>query len=849
MPGNYTTQPSIPISILTTLNEAADREAGIVFEELKVERSAHSTAESIQPSAVPTEPESGNGESDKGNNLPWGSSPIRELAMGELPPDSSGNDSDSEEGRVTQEASTAASDFLDDDESISPRPRTRRAQASEDDSIDVATCHPKKRQRLSQEIEDLEKGPMVRTSTETEARSIQATETSRDSKPSPIARSDISSTHESGSGLTMSAFQDAQYDLGHAAVVDQSFDDDISELDTSLPQALGDDVDAMVPVSFQRPQLPTEHSSLASRQQVDSQQGWKATGSTSRISSDEIEAGDGHAGKSIEVMTPRAGSRTSDESSETPRNACFGVGHDGAQDLRIDNTFRQRPQLSSMLGANSSRTKQRRGGGVVVDHQSARRDLGSSSPHMPLTLSGASRAESEQTNGDGGGSKRRSSMTKSGCSSEEKRRRYPGKVTLQDMPLSESSWQLRSSTTSPGLDAPSRSPSPNGMRKSAAGMDLGDRGFFEPMATSYHRRREVFDDGRSPEDGQSADDPVHTPFGLVKGKRRRSAEPGKLGLADPFRGRPDRTPTAMSESARKTVYEEFVDAYPGYLAGLDAFVATCAYVEWLCGEQRMEHRSLWDDFVFRHAMDYQAWWQDRAQAGQTYVPYETYYRDEVDEPVCTRRILSSKNLRTALALNAAVAGEMRYNTIPRLQAAGQRCGTTEEMRTPRSDDGWPSVKPLSFPRLVSSARKSSSPQAFSTSGLGGGGRGYGLPVPWVPSPDLRGAENTSKGDARGSSDGDADYGQTSRVLTSRSDISPPLSARPLHRQAPTVPVRPARTKVSEPTDWWQDRNTPFKAFSKAYASLRSVEGGMGHVDGDGVLRLPPKQVDVLRWSF
>jgi hypothetical protein len=45
------------------------------------------------------------------------------------------------------------------------------------------------------------------------------------------------------------------------------------------------------------------------------------------------------------------------------------------------------------------------------------------------------------------------------------------------------------------------------------------------------------------------------------------------------------------------------------------------------------------------------------------------------------------------------------------------------------------------------------------------------------------------------------------------------------------------------------QNTPFKAFARAYARLKSIEGNLGTIDQEGILRAGMRQVDVLGWSF
>jgi len=54
---------------------------------------------------------------------------------------------------------------------------------------------------------------------------------------------------------------------------------------------------------------------------------------------------------------------------------------------------------------------------------------------------------------------------------------------------------------------------------------------------------------------------------------------------------------------------------------------------------------------------------------------------------------------------------------------------------------------------------------------------------------------------------------------------------------------------TEEDQWWRDRNTPFKAFTRAYAGLKNVGGAMGTVDQEGVLRPSPRQFDIFSWKL
>ncbi|KAI9682021.1 MAG: hypothetical protein M1817_000075 [Caeruleum heppii] len=124
------------------------------------------------------------------------------------------------------------------------------------------------------------------------------------------------------------------------------------------------------------------------------------------------------------------------------------------------------------------------------------------------------------------------------------------------------------------------------------------------------------------------------------------------------------------EAGPENVYRRYVDAYPDYPGSLPAFVKTCAYVEHLVEEKRMEHKSLWDDFVFRFVTEYSGLASEGGVAYGNRLPYEQYYRDFVDEPTHTKGVLKPQMLLDVMRLDPASAGEIRYQAIPKMKELG-----------------------------------------------------------------------------------------------------------------------------------------------------------------------------------
>jgi len=102
--------------------------------------------------------------------------------------------------------------------------------------------------------------------------------------------------------------------------------------------------------------------------------------------------------------------------------------------------------------------------------------------------------------------------------------------------------------------------------------------------------------------------------------------------------------------AQDTILDRFQEAYPEYGGNEKQFVALCRKVDALVKENRMLHKSLWDDFVIRHQREYRVHLARCADEAEDPMPYETFYSAEIEEPIFTKRILSPANLAAAISL-------------------------------------------------------------------------------------------------------------------------------------------------------------------------------------------------------
>ena len=114
---------------------------------------------------------------------------------------------------------------------------------------------------------------------------------------------------------------------------------------------------------------------------------------------------------------------------------------------------------------------------------------------------------------------------------------------------------------------------------------------------------------------------------------------------------PDFSPSCCSSLAPDSIFRHFRKTYPSYTGNFQHFAAICKRIKDLIRVDRMEHKSLWDDFIVRHKMDYPHYLQRCAEAVEEHKQYEQFYRDEIEEPIYTKRVVTPQILGAMLSLD------------------------------------------------------------------------------------------------------------------------------------------------------------------------------------------------------
>lgn len=356
------------------------------------------------------------------------------------------------------------------------------------------------------------------------------------------------------------------------------------------------------------------------------------------------------------------------------------------------------------------------------------------------------------------------------------------------------------------------------------------------------------------------------------------------------------SPSSPALPTKGSVYNTFKSTYPDYSGGFEHFSGMCQRVKGLLQAERMEHRSLWDDFIIRHRTDYRDYLLDCTDRGDDPIPYERFYKHHIDEPIHSKHVLTPATLNDVIISTERTAAGLQPVRSLRSPAQALDRGLSIAKASPHEPCSLTKAREVIDLTLAGPAPRSF-PATDHPSKLGRALSWIGPAKSEVNSPAFGNNLQTPKS-ALTRKDS-TPLRTPSRVFEEpirtpkqqtpvqfRKDPVPPQSAgQPMatadnvpdrrkspspyetsesnrstivewlgdsssETASPSIPESPVLDrKVTEDEQWWRDRNTPFKAFTRAYASLKSVEASMGTVDQEGILRPSSRQFDVLGWKL
>lgn len=139
-----------------------------------------------------------------------------------------------------------------------------------------------------------------------------------------------------------------------------------------------------------------------------------------------------------------------------------------------------------------------------------------------------------------------------------------------------------------------------------------------------------------------------------------------------------------SSSAHQSIFDLFKAAYPAYPGDTKHFAAICRKISQLVKANRMEHQSLWDDFIVRHKIEYPQYLRRCAEEAEDAVPYEDFYQTKSEGPICQQHVINRQNLVEALALVAQKSSDEHVHVEP-IKESGLRVEPVGHKSNPKSD--------------------------------------------------------------------------------------------------------------------------------------------------------------------
>lgn len=348
------------------------------------------------------------------------------------------------------------------------------------------------------------------------------------------------------------------------------------------------------------------------------------------------------------------------------------------------------------------------------------------------------------------------------------------------------------------------------------------------------------------------------------------------------------------------IYDQFLATYPEYTGDLKHFIAMAKKIHTLSSADRMEHRSLWDDFIVRHKMEYRQYLLDCMEKAEDPIPYEKFYRNEIDEPRFRKRVITPSNLTDVLALSGLAfhTGQPRRSGVERPAAYTFHSPSTRGNSSRSCDDSVTDLtadiqedqtraepknsnavrsagkRPRSIPWAKSALKSDISPPARRKAAGGSVVSSQSLPLTFPSQTRTKqpiSASNSPLRPRSAHSDGPPSRAQRKEPVKPTNGSGLFKDGHLSTSQPDRSPVTDWLDKTSAPavdkerapastTDWWVDVNAPFKSFARAYASIESGKGNsfakpgvqghkkLGEIDSEGLVRPREKELNVLRWK-
>ena len=137
-----------------------------------------------------------------------------------------------------------------------------------------------------------------------------------------------------------------------------------------------------------------------------------------------------------------------------------------------------------------------------------------------------------------------------------------------------------------------------------------------------------------------------------------------------------------------SLFSHFKAVYADYPGNEFQFEKICGKIANLLKADRMEHPSLWDDFIIRHRNEYLKYTSQCMEDAVDPDPYERFYRNNIEEPKYTKRVVTPKTLYEVVR-SPQPASALEIPQLPHVLERNNRIGpdTNKQFDTEAAETG------------------------------------------------------------------------------------------------------------------------------------------------------------------
>ena len=318
---------------------------------------------------------------------------------------------------------------------------------------------------------------------------------------------------------------------------------------------------------------------------------------------------------------------------------------------------------------------------------------------------------------------------------------------------------------------------------------------------------------------------------------------------------------AKPEVLEFSLFDQFKQRYPAYGGDDKHFWKMCRRLEALHNEDKVEHPSLWDDYIVRNQNEYRTYLLQCAEDAMNPLPFDQFYRKEIAEPLFIGRVVIPSTLGRSLRAQEArtVPKESSLQSMP--NSDDFDCSKVQTTRTAfmvehnqehglKAHQGSSERKSQRSCRSLPWQQGSSTTVDLTLAEVSDGHRSPSTELPQLHIPLTRKHKVSDQHIFRLLPD------QSGHTMA---DSPPSQVAKLQHPVGIETDSSGPELVVVEPAAWWRDPHTPFKEFVRADLAIRNGKGNAfakpntivaEEVNkGRKKAREPRQWMDILSWTL